>query len=282
MKLTFEKRENRKTSALLSLAVHVLVIALIASITFTYPIGTLFGPRDLAPTERIQYVKVQTPAPGAPGEAGGGAPKKAKPKKAEQPAPLLAPSVTPSSLPPIPPPSASAAAGTGTGTGGGGGGGAGLATGVEPALPDPRIELRPNTLRMPLTISERNDSAVKAIYMAYREAEIEAAAHRGRDPRDWTFEKNGQKYGIDSSYIYLGKFKLPSAILAALPFNTGGVDGRRIIEGRNAAWIQNDIYTHAQGLSEDDFRAAIRRIRERKDKEKKEAEDAKKNPSVVP
>ena len=146
-----------------------------------------------------------------------------------------------------------------SGTAGGTGGApAGVATGVEPALPDPRIELRPNSLRLPLTKAQRNDSAVKAIYLAYREAEIAAEEHKGRDPRDWTFEKGGQKYGIDSQYIYLGKFKIPSAILAALPFNYGGVDGSRVIQARNAAWIQNDIYMHSQGMSEDDFRAAVR------------------------
>ncbi len=279
MKLAFEKRQNQKGSVLLSIGVHVVVIALIASITFTYPIASLFRPRDVTPPERIQYVRVQAGG-GAAGEPGAAPKKTVKPKKAEAPAPLLAPSVTPSELPPIPPPTAAGVPG-GTGTGTGNGGGGGLATGLEPALPDSRIELRPNTLRMPLSVAQRNDSAVKAIYMAYREAEIEAAAHRGKDPRDWTFEKNGQKYGVDSSWIYLGKFKLPSAILAALPFNYGGVDGRRIIEGRNANWIQNDIYTHAQGLSEDDFRAAVRRIRERKEKERKEAEEAKR-PAVVP
>lgn len=279
MKLAFEKRQDQKGSVLLSIGVHVVVMALIASITFTYPIASLFRTRDVTPPERIQYVRMQ-PAAGAPGEAAP-APKKAvKPKKAETPAPLLAPSVTPTELPPIPPPTTAGVPG-GTGTGAGGGGGGGLATGIEPALPDSRIELRPNSLRMPLSVAQRNDSAVKAIYMAYREAEVEAAAHKGRDPRDWTFEKNGQKYGVDSSWIYLGKFKLPSAILAALPFNYGGVDGRRIIEGRNANWIQNDIYTHAQGLSEDDFRAAVRRIRERKEKERRDAEDTKR-PVIVP
>jgi len=125
-----------------------------------------------------------------------------------------------------------------------------------------------------LSQGERNDSAVKAIYVAYREAEVAAEANRGRSPRDWTFERNGEKYGLDSSYLYLGRFKIPSAVLAALPFNFGGVDGSRIIENRNADWIRNDIYTHAQGLSEDDFRAAVKRIRERKDRERKEAEDA--------
>lgn len=279
MNFSFEKRQDRKTPVLLSLGIHVVLIALIASITFTYPIASFFDREVAAPTERIQYVRVQ-PAAGPAGEPGGPAPRKARETKIETPAPLLPPAVTPSALPPIPAPSPAAGSGTGTGTGTGGGGG-GLATGVEPALPDPRIELRPNSLRMPLSVAQRNDSAVKAIYMAYREAEIEAASRQGRSPRDWTFEKNGQKYGLDSSYIYLGKFKLPSAILAALPFNFGGVDGRRIIEGRNSAWIQNDIYTHSQGLSEDDFRSAVRRIRERKEKEKKEAEEAKR-PGIVP
>ncbi len=94
-------------------------------------------------------------------------------------------------------------------------------------------------------------------------------------------EHNGQKYGIDSQWVYLGKFKIPSAILAALPLNFGGVDGHRLIENRNADWIRNDIYTHSQGLSEDDFRAAVKRIRERKDKEKKEADDSAASPKVT-
>jgi hypothetical protein len=280
MKLTpFTARENKKGSILLSLAVHAVAIVLIASITFRYPISSLFSPRESLPTERIQYVKVQAAAPRV--AAGSGTNAREKPRKAAAPAPIFAPSVTPSALPPIPPVTAPGSVnGTGNGNGGAPGG---IASGIEPALPDPRIELRPNTLRMPLTVAQRNDSAVKAIFEAYREAEVEAEAHRGRDPRDWTFEKGGHKYGMDSSYIYLGKFKLPSAILAALPLNFGGVNGTRIIEGRNAAWIQNDIYTHSQGLSEDDFRAAIKRIRERTDREHKEAEDAKnKTTPIVP
>ena len=267
----FEKRQDQKGSIVASLIAHIVAIALIASITFSYPIASFFGAKDRTPTERIQYVQVQ---PRAAAPIGNGSQENATPpKKALKPAPLLAPSMIPTAIPPIPTaPSAGAISGTGTGTGGAP---AGIATGVEPSLPDPRIELKPNMLRLPKSLAEKNDSAVKAIYLAWREAEIEAAAHKGRDPRDWTFEKNGQKYGVDSSYIYLGKFKLPSAILAALPFNTGGVDGRRIIENRNAEWIRNDIFMHSQGMSEDDFRAAVRRIRERKDREKKEADEAK-------
>jgi hypothetical protein len=267
------QRPASKGSIATSVAVHVVVIALIASITFRYPIGALFTRERMAPTERIQYVQVRPAARGAPGAVGDGSAAKQKPKKkAAPPAPILAPTVTPTTLPPVAPPTVAAGTATGTGTGSGGVP-AGIATGVEPALPDARIQLRPNALRLPLSMAQKNDSAVKAIYLAYREAEVLAEEHKGRDPRDWTFERNGQKYGVDTSWIYLGKFKIPSAILAALPFNYGGVDGTRIIEGRNAAWIKNDIYTHSQGLSEDDFRAAVRRIRERKEREEKEGKD---------
>ncbi|HEY4303828.1 MAG TPA: hypothetical protein VGM82_05140 [Gemmatimonadaceae bacterium] len=272
MRLTFEKKKDDKGSIVTSLIVHVFAIALIASITFRYPIASFFA-RDKVPTERIQYV-----VPAALGTGGGSsAPQTPKPPRKElKPISIPAPSVIPTTLPPIPPVTANAGAMNGNASGlGSGGSPNGIASGVEPSLPDPRIELRPNMLRLPKSLAEKNDSAVKAIYLAYRAAEIEAAEHKGRDPRDWTFQKGDQKYGIDSSYIYLGKFKLPSAILAALPFNTGGVEGSRITEARRADWIRNDIFSHAQGMSEDDFRAAVKRIRERKDREKKEAEEAK-------
>jgi len=276
----FESRPRKDGSFVISLIANVIAIALIGSITFHYPASAFFGAdRDKTPSERVVYVKVQ---PRPAGEIGGGGTPKKRPKKATAPARLLAPVVTPSTLPPIPPPTASPGAISGTATGTGGAP-AGVATGIEPAMPDPRIELKPNSLRLPLSMAQKNDSAVKAIYMAYREAEVAAEENRGRSPRDWTIERGGQKYGLDSQYIYLGKFKVPSAILAALPFNYGGVDGARIIQARNADWIRNDILSHSQGMSEDDFRAAVKRIRERKDREKKDSEkDKPKAQPIVP
>jgi hypothetical protein len=272
------KQPPSKGSIVVSLVAHVFAIAMIASITFRYPLAAfLRAERVSVPVERVQYVSVQ---PRQVTNVGNGADEKRAPRKAITPAPLLSPTAIPTALPPIPPPTVSVGAISGTGTGTGSAP-VGVATGIEPALPDPRIELKPNTLRLPLSTAQKNDSAVKAIYMAYREAEIEAEERRGRSPRDWTFDRNGQKFGLDSQFIYLGKFKIPSAILAALPFNYGGVDGNRIIQGRNAAWIQNDIYMHSQGLSEDDFRAAVRRIRERKDKERREAEKASAKPTPI-
>lgn len=280
MRKSLLERQPRKDGSLaVSLVVNAIVIALIASITFHYPPSAFFGlSKEKPPTERLVYVR---PQPRAASNVGNGSDVRKTAKKATNPAPLLAPTITPTALPPIPPPTATSGAISGTGTGNGGAP-VGAATGVEPALPDSRIDLRPNSGRIPLTTAQRNDSAVKAIYMAYREAEIAAAENRGRSPRDWTVERNGQKYGIDSQWVYLGKFKLPSAILAAIPFNYGGVDGTRIIQARNADWIRNDIFTHSQGLSEDDFRAAVKRIRERKDREKKAGEDKPKAAPIVP
>jgi hypothetical protein len=272
---------------LLSIVAHVVAIVLIASITFRYPIARFFDANSLIHQEHVEYVRVQ-PAPAVRrgnGVAGNAAPRK---KKTENvPAPIVAPAEIPTTLPTIPVPSAGTTANSAGTSGGTGGSPNGIATGIEPALPDARIGLRPNNLHLPLTQGQRNDSAVKAIFLAYREAELEAEAHQGRDPRDWTFQHNGQKYGVDSQYIYLGRFKIPSAVLAALPLNFGGVDGERLIENRNADWIRDDIYSHSQGMSEDDFNAAVRRIRARKDKERKEAEeqkakDAKAASAIVP
>jgi len=267
-----------KGSIVLSLVIHVFVIVAIASITFRYPLSSLFTSRDKSLIERVQYVRV---APATPrGAVGNGAEPKRRTLRTLSPAQLLPPSTIPTAIPPLPPPTVSPGAISGTPNGSGGAPN-GMATGIEPALPDPRIELRPNGQRLPLTMAQKNDSAVKAIYVAFRQAEIEAEEQRGRSPRDWTMTHDGQKYGLDSQYIYLGKFKIPSAILAALPLNRGGVEGSRIIEARNAAWIQNDIYSHAQGMSEDDFRAAVKRIRERMDRERKDAGDTKATQSPI-
>lgn len=272
--LEFERRSEKKGSLALSLVVHVIVIAMIASITFRYPLEAFLGlTHEPAPVvETLHFVKV---VPRVASPVGNGAAERptARPRKGT-PAQLVAPTTIPTAIPPIPPPSVSQGAISGK-PGGYGGAPSGVATGIEPEMPDPRLEMKPGKYSFPKSEGQRADSAVRAIFEIYREAVLAAQDNPTRSPRDWTIEKNGKKYGLDSQYVYLGRFKLPSAILAALPFNTAGVDGDRLIRGRNADWIRQDILSHAQGLSEDDFRAAVKRIRERKEREHQEEEKAK-------
>jgi hypothetical protein len=271
----FAPRKRAKGTLALSIGIHVFIIAAIASITFRYPLGAFLGltRERIELPEHVQYVRVQP----APRGVEGGSRDRTPSRRPEKPAPLLAPSTIPSALPPITLPKVPTGVIGGTGTGSGGAP-AGIATGIEPADPDPRLDLQIGRYSFPKSPSQRADSAVRAIFDTYRDAVIAAEANRGRSPRDWTVEKNGGKYGLDSQYIYLGKFKLPSAILAALPFNTAGVDGQRMLDNRNADWIRQDILAHAQGMSQDDFRAAVKRIRERKEREKQDEDKAKAKP----
>src|SRR5581483_2570607 len=72
------------------------------------------------------------------------------------------------------------------------------------------------------TYSERLDSVLAARVQAHNDSLAAIAANAARAPGDWTFSKNGKKYGIDSKKIYLGDFSIPTAILALLPLNRGG------------------------------------------------------------
>jgi hypothetical protein len=177
----------------------------------------------------------------------------------------------PSVVPPIPSKTTSGAiSGKAGGTGGAR---AGVATGVEPAEPDPRIQLNPAPYQpTPKTSAELADSAVKAAFGIYFDSATYAAEHPGRAPGDWTHTTaDGQKWGWDPQGIRLGKFTIPNAVLAALPLKVGS--GQSPVDYRNQQWMYNDIQQRAlRSISEDEFRAAVKRIRERKEKERREKE----------
>jgi hypothetical protein len=260
-----------------SIAAHAVIVAVLLQLAFKYPLGQLMGIRreELKP-ERLQYIAL--PAP--PTEhSGGGAPAATK---AGAPAALRAPVVAPTQVPeaaPVDTSRSQAAGGTGTGVDVGG---AGAATGLVPLQPDPRIALQPGVMiRTPRTVAEDVDSIVDLAIGVYVDSAAEAA--KARKPGDWTFKgKDGKVWGVDQNNIYLGKYKLPSAVLALLPLNRGS--GTSPIEARGAAFIRRDIMENAQrSISEDEFRAAVKRIRERKEREKREkqlAADSKTGPST--
>lgn len=261
-------RKERGRPWLLSIVIHVFIIVALATITFRYPIGQLIGlPKDRDRiSERIQYVPLPRGEP-----TGNGSRTSSTPPAKGAPAPLQAPISIPSVVPPIPSNSTSGAV-SGK-VGGSGSAPAGIATGVEPAAPDPRIPLAAVPYKpTPKTQAELADSAVQAAFGIYFDSAQYAAEHPGRQPGDWTHTtKDGQKWGWDPGGIRLGKFTIPNAVLAALPLKIGS--GMSPVDARNQAWMRNDIMQHAQqAISEDEFRDAVRRIRERKEKERRDKE----------
>ena len=264
-------KQKQRGSLAISIAVHVVVIALLGCITFLYELGYLLGLKRerTSQPERLHYMVLPS-RPAAP--IGNGSNPKSPPPKAA-PAPLQAPSQVPTT---IPEPSTSAPSeGAVSGkVGGTGGAPAGVATGVEPVAPDPRLPLTAGPFTVPKkTMAERVDSSIQAAFGAHIDSLAIAAKNAGRDPGDWTVERNGQKWGLDEKYIHLGKWKLPSAILALLPLQSGGVSAQRVSDQRTASFIRQDIMQHAQqALNEDEFRQAVKRIRERKERERKDRE----------
>jgi hypothetical protein len=266
--LTMRKRKGGG-SLVVSIAIHALVIIALATITFRYPLGQLIGlPRDRDQTpERLQYMALPRGD-----QVGNGSQSTSTPPAKGRPAPLRAAIAIPSVVPPIPSRDSSVGAVSGK-EGGKGGARAGIATGVEPAAPDPRIPLAAAPYQpTPRTPAERADSAVQAAFGVYFDSAKYAAEHPGRQPGDWTkTTADGEKWGWDPGGIRLGKFTIPNAVLAALPLKIGS--NQSPVEARNAAWMHNDLLNKVQSsISEDEFRAAVRRIRERKEKERREKE----------
>lgn len=259
-------RTRRPSGSLVfSLAIHVAAAVVLANVAFHYDFSSFGAPRTPPPAlEKISYVAV-APAGGASGGTGLGAPAQAMaPMRG-----LVAPSRVPTQISPAPAPVGGTPGGVVGGTGAGGG--VGPATGVVPADPDPRLSADAHQfLPVPKTHGQRVDSAVHAMIFAFNDSVAKAAVAAGRKPGDWTFEKGGQKWGMDGSKIYLGKFAIPSAVLAALPIRIQGNPGETIAD-RLVTTRRGEVLEHATSQYHDmEFKSAVQRIRERKDKERRE------------
>jgi hypothetical protein len=258
------KTRRPSGSLLLSVGVHAVITAVLVNMAFHYDIISLPRADGPEPTvERVTYVRV---APIAGGGAVGGASTGA-PAKAERPNPgLIAPPSVPTSVA-APRPAAGTPGGVEGGTGSGGG--VGPTTGIVPGVADPRLSVDPRQFYpVPKTQAQRTDSAVQAIIFAYNDSVAKASG--GRQPGDWTFERGGGKWGVDGSKIYLGKFAIPSAVLAALPLRVQGNPGERLND-RLVGTRAGEVAEHAASQYHDvEFKDAVKRIRERKDRERRE------------
>ena len=245
-----------------SIAVHLVVgAALLQVLRDPYRIGHFFERSSAAPeVERIGFISLPdlgtTPTAGRSG--GDGRP----PREPREAPPLRAPATVPTELPPLPEGTPAPEEGSGPIVGGGG-----PMAGIRPSYSDPRVWARPGPyVTAPKTAKARLDSVIASRIGQHHDSL--AALGTPRDPTDWTFERNGKKYGIDRDYIRLGDVSIPTAVLALLPLNVQG-NPIAIEREKRLNAMHADIAEHAQrSVNEDEFRAAVKRIRERKDRER--------------
>lgn len=112
---------------------------------------------------------------------------------------------------------------------------------------------------------EKLDSAVTVVMQAFLDS-LETEAGRRQLP-DWTTTLAGSKFGIDSRYIYVAGLKIPAAVLALLPLPEGGIDQQHALD--HVIDVRADIEQAARrARNMEDFKRAIREIRERKQRER--------------
>jgi hypothetical protein len=263
-------RGRSRASLVVSVGVHVAVIVALANVAFQYDIGSvgLVERPERAVPERLRYVRVvPDPAAGGNAIAMRAAPGPTATRR------LRPPTRVPAGIPRPASPAAAAAPGVEDRAGGAGRGtDVTPATGVQPAYIDPRLWPQPGPFTpVPKTAAERTDSAVKAAFGIFTDSMRTAEANKGRAPGDWTFkDKNGGKWGWDEKGIRLGRVTIPQAVLSLLPLNVqANPTFNDPVTRREAAFRRGDIMYHSnRAASEDEFRRAVKRIRERKDRER--------------
>jgi len=261
-----EKRGGRlpSRSFFASLALHVFLTGMLVRFLISPDdFSMIFGGRSSppVPAERIGFLALpRSTANPVEGRSGGDG----RPVSETAPAPLIAPRGVPTSIPEAPavPTRVTPDEGSGPLVGGGG-----PARGIRPSYSDPRVWAAPGDIvSSPKTATQRLDSVIATVIQPFNDSVAVAAGQK--KPGDWTFEKNGNKYGIDQQYIRLGKVSIPTALLALLPINT---TGNPIVNDRNRAQsrLHSDIFSQAQrGMNEADFKKAVKGIRERKERER--------------
>lgn len=240
-----------------------------------YPFTSLFATKEQpVEPERISFLALpQTSATNSPGKSGGNG-RPITPRKAAPTPPLVAPAETPSTLPPVTPNApartdASADEGTGPLIGSGG-----PTKGIRPSYSDPRIWVPPApVVSAPKSAHARMDSVVAAGIENARDSIAANSYTPNKFERgDWTFEKNGKKYGIDQSAIRLGPVSIPTALLGLLPLNAQGNPIAAQRDREMASLRQEILYRSQQAMNEEEFRKAVKSLRERKERERQQQE----------
>lgn len=274
MKATLWERGKSKSSIAISVAIHVVVIAALATITFHYPLAGIFDKPEPMKSVPVRYVTLRPRGASASPKSARATPPVSIPNAVSIPVGIPAPARVPSAPAP-----------SGTAIGGGGSTGIagrdpGIGIGIRPGIPDGRLATNPMSVpAQPLTEGQKAERALSAIYQEYLDSARAEMNNPKRAPGDWSWGgKDGDKWGWDANGIHVGGITIPNVVLAALPLNMGPTMSP--VDARRESFIRQDIQLHANMMSEDEFKAAVRRVRERVDRERRERmeKEAKKKP----
>jgi hypothetical protein len=259
-----------------SIAIHVIVgVFLLWVLSIPYPLREILErTRPRVSPERISFISIPNRGETTSGRSGGdGLPE--RPDSPPTPArPLVAPSSTPSAIPTPPDePKREDIGGSGPLVGRGG-----PVRGIVPSYSDPRVWTDPNApvLALPRSVSDQLDSML--VTGTQRVRDSIALAQGQRKPGDWTWTKDGKKYGWDAMGIHLGGITIPRealAIAGAL-LNVDAASNPTVADrARTIRAMTADInYNAPRAMNAEEFRTAVKRIRERKERERREAREA--------
>jgi len=125
----------------------------------------------------------------------------------------------------------------------------------------------PTAAGVPRTHAELTDSAVKAIINNYLDS-LAALPGGGRVlPPSWKATIGGREYGLDGQWITVAGVRIPSLILALIPFPNGGNESKALdVQGRMRAQDYQLALPRAAAAA--DQREQIKEIRAREEAER--------------
>jgi hypothetical protein len=126
------------------------------------------------------------------------------------------------------------------------------------------------------------DSAVSAIVQQYIDSVLNAPADPNAALPSWTTKIMGKTFGIDSKFIYLGPLKIPSALLAFLPINGGGLTMEYSKASRMASIRADLVYAAQRSATLDDFKRAVRELRAERERQRELERNQRKTPGDAP
>jgi hypothetical protein len=272
------KDPRDRKALIISVVLHTIVVIAVSSMAIVPILNLVRDARDVVP-ERVTYLQQQTPPlpkvardtqPKPKSKQPQTAPNRRQDQPPEPPATTAAPPVSvipPTEVPAtIAPPRAA------------GGGdttdrrivGRDMLRGLSPGSKDPRLlGLASGTAPDgPLTPLRSGADSVTHVWIRQFWDSVGRAQKFGPSrPPSWTIGSGDKKVGVDPMWIYFGKFKVPTALLALIPIN---VQGNPTVFERNRALasMQHEIeYQAMRSDNSKEFEDAVKELRARKEAE---------------